>query len=61
MSTTVFLALAVIGCLLTLLLYLPPRSYGSLQMVYFLLTFVWGEFALLNILLQALTLPLWHW
>jgi len=60
MATSLFVALAVLGWFLTLLLYFPPRSFGSLQLAYFLATFLWGEFALLNIVVQALSLPLWY-
>jgi acetyl esterase/lipase len=60
MTSIVFLVVAALGIVLTLLLYLPPRSYGALQLVYFMVTFLWGEFALINVILQALSLPLWY-
>ena len=46
MSSLIFVLLAGCACTLSLLLYLPPRSYGPLQLAYFMLTFLWGELAL---------------
>lgn len=61
MSSLVFAVLAGWSCFLSLLLFLPPRGYGVLQLPYFILTFMWGELALYNILLQALSLLFWIW
>ena len=61
MSNLVFAVMAGLSCALSLLLYLPPRGYGVLQLPYFMLTFLWGELALYNILLQALSLLFWIW
>lgn len=59
MTPVLFAWLAGLSCLLSLLLYLPPRAYGALQLPYFMLTFMWGELALYNILFQALNLLGW--
>lgn len=61
MIPVLFACLAGLSCFLTLLLYLPPRGYGALQLPYFMLTFLWGELALYNILLQLLSLLFWAW
>ena len=56
MSSLVFAVMAGLSCGLSLLLYLPPRGYGVLQLPYFMLTFLWGELALYNIFFQALSM-----
>jgi acetyl esterase/lipase len=61
MSSLLFAVMAGLSCALSLLLYVPPRGYGALQLPYFMLTFLWGELALYNILFQTLSLLLWIW